>query len=102
MFFVGDNNICRSNHFAHHRFRFLTPLPKVSSVIQIARYRQAALACLTHRLECQFRGRCADGGRDATDMEPCASLECALQLMMPGVASAIALCSRSYTTRDAR
>src|SRR6516162_7055483 len=80
MFFVGNNNICHSNHVAHHRFRFFTPLPKVSSVIQNSRYRQSALACLTHRLECQFRRRGADGGRDSTDVEPCASLECALPI----------------------
>src|SRR5689334_5438339 len=68
--FIGDEIVRFANQIGHHRGRWLTPLPKVLTEIQIAGHWNAEAARRACSVDRQSRSRLADSGRDAGYVKP--------------------------------
>src|SRR5262245_152853 len=75
MFFIGDDDVRRSNNFAKNYIGFLSPIPEALAIVHIERHRKTLFASATHRFESDFRSRGAKRRRNSRNVKPRAAFE---------------------------
>src|SRR5437588_10856496 len=76
--FISDQNICQMDHFAQDLLRALSPVPEAPAIIQIKTDGDASRTSVTHRVDSQISGRCADRRRNACGVKPDGSFKNAI------------------------